>query len=457
MSASFSARCPALLIAAPASGQGKTTVTAALARLYVRRGLQVRVFKCGPDFLDPHWHQLASGAPVHQLDLWMTGEADCAQRLHVAAQEADLILIEGVMGLFDGDPSAADLAQRFGVPVLAVVDASAMAGTFGALAFGLQHYRPGLPWAGVLANRVGSARHADMLRAGLREPQDWQGALMRVTLGADVGTARAAGALLPERHLGLVAAHELLDSQQRLDAAADALAATPLGQMSAQDLQCWAVDFPAPARSEAVPALLVGRTVAVARDAAFCFIYAANAQCLTQMGARVVFFSPLHDAALPQCDAVWLPGGYPELHTAQIAVNTGMQASLRAHVGAGKPLWAECGGMMALMEAITLPDGSTDPLWGLLPGRVTMQKRLAALGPQQLTVAGHTLRGHTFHYSTSDSSATVVARTTRPGEVPAPDSGEALYQQGSIHASYFHAWFPSSPEAVAHLMGGVPL
>ena len=457
MTPTSSARCPALLVAAPASGQGKTTVTAALARLHARRGLQVRVFKCGPDFLDPHWHQLASGAPVHQLDLWMTGEADCARRLHAAAQEADLILIEGVMGLFDGDPSAADLAQHFGVPVLAVVDASAMAGTFGALAFGLQHYRPGLPWAGVLANRVGSARHADMLQAGLREPQDWLGALMRVTLKADVGAARAAGALLPERHLGLVAAHELLDSQQRLDAAADALAATPLGQMTAQDLQRWAVDFPAPAHTAAVPALLAGRTVAVARDAAFCFIYAANVQCLTHMGARVVFFSPLHDAALPQCDAVWLPGGYPELHAAQIAANTGMQASLRAHVGAGKPLWAECGGMMALMESIALADGSTAPLWGLLPGQVTMQKRLAALGPQQLAVAGHTLRGHTFHYSTCDSSATVVARTARPGEVPVPDAGEALYQQGSIHASYFHAWFPSSPEAVAHLMGGVPL
>ena len=456
-SAVAAARCPALLIAAPASGQGKTTVTAALARLFTRRGLKVRVFKCGPDFLDPHWHQLASGAPVHQLDLWMTGEADCTRCLHAAAQEADLILIEGVMGLFDGDPSAADLAQRFGVPVLAVVDASAMAGTFGALAFGLQHYRPGLPWAGVLANRVGSARHADMLQAGLRQPQDWLGALMRVAAGADAGATRAAGALLPERHLGLVAAHELLDSQQRLDAAADALAATPLGQMTAQDLQRWAVDFPAPAHMPAVPALLAGRTVAVGRDAAFCFIYDANVQLLEQMGARVVFFSPLRDTALPACDAVWLPGGYPELHTAQIAANTGMQASLSAHVAAGKALWAECGGMMALMELIALADGCTAPLWGLLPGQVTMQKRLAALGPQQLAVAGHTLRGHTFHYSTCDSSATVVARTARPGEVPALDSGEALYQQGSIHASYFHAWFPSSPEAVAHLMGGAPL
>ena len=424
----------------------------------------MRVFKCGPDFLDPHWHQLATGAPVHQLDLWMTGVDDCAARLHAAAQDADLILIEGVMGLFDGDPSAADLSQRFGVPVLAVVDASAMAGTFGALAFGLQHYRPGLPWAGVLANRVGSARHADMLQAGLRDANDWMGALMRVSPAeatADAtnatvrpGTGKAGAALLPERHLGLVAAHELPDSLARLDAAADALAATPLGRMTMHDLQRWAVDFPAPVQASAVPSLLQGRTVAVARDAAFCFIYAANLQTLAQMGARVVFFSPLHDAAVPDCDALWLPGGYPEMHTAQIAANTGMLASLRAHVAAGKPIWAECGGMMALFESITLADGSTAPLWGLLPGQVAMQKRLAALGPQHLTVGGrHTLRGHTFHYSTAASSAPVVTRTARAGEPVAPDAGEALYRHGSIHASYFHAWFPSSPEAVAHLLG----
>jgi len=445
------ARCPAILIAAPASGQGKTTVTAALARLHARQGRRVRVFKCGPDFLDPHWHQLASGAPVHQLDLWMNGEADCAQRLHAAAQESDLILIEGVMGLFDGTPSAADLAQRFGVPVLAVVDASAMAGTFGALAFGLRHYRAGLPWAGVLANRVGSARHADMLRDGLQDADDWMGALMRVAPG-DVAT-KASAPLLPERHLGLVVAHELHDAMERLDAAADALAATPFGQMGLDDLQRWAVDFPVPAATP-VPPLLAGRTVAVGRDEAFCFIYGANLQCLEQMGARVVFFSPLHDAALPACDAVWLPGGYPELHAATIAANTAMQASLRAHVAAAKPLWAECGGMMALFDSIALADGSEQALWGLLPGRVAMQKRLAALGPQHLTVAGHTLRGHTFHYSTAQSTAPVVGRTARPQALPAPDAGEALYRQGSIHASYFHAWFASSPGAVAHLLGG---
>ena len=237
--------------------------------------------------------------------------------------------------------------------------------------------------------------------------------------------------------------------------AADALAATPLGQMTAPDLQRWAVEFPAPDNTMPVPTLLTGRTVAVGRDAAFCFTYAANLQTLEQLGARVVFFSPLDDAALPECDAVWLPGGYPELHTERIAANTGMKASLMAHVLQRKPLWAECGGMMALFESITLTDGTQHPVWGLLPGHVTVHKRLAALGPQQLVVDGHTLRGHTFHYSTAQSDAPVVSRTSRPDEPVAADAGEALYRLGSIHASYFHAWFPSNPVAVARLLGGV--
>ncbi len=446
-----SASCPALLVAAPASGQGKTTVTAALARLHARQGRRVRVFKCGPDFLDPHWHQLASGAPVHQLDLWMTGEADVRARLHAAAQECDLILIEGVMGLFDGQPSAADLALRLGLPVMAVVDASAMAGTFGALAYGLQHYQQGLRWAGVLANRVATQRHAQMLQDGLREPEDWLGALVRVSLHDD-----AKADLLPERHLGLVSAQELPDGLARLGAAADALTHTPLGQMALADWQArWSVDFAAPDGGAApTPPLLQGRTVAVARDAAFSFIYPANIDCLQRLGAQVVFFSPLQDAALPPCDALWLPGGYPELHADQLSANASMRASLQAHVAAGKPVWAECGGMVALSESIAQTDGRCQPLWGLLPGRATQQRRLAGLGPQQLAWEGHTLRGHTFHYSTLASDVPQVARTARPGEASAPGVGEALYRQGSIHASYFHAWFESSPTAVAALFRG---
>ena len=434
--------CPAILIAAPASGQGKTTVTSALARLHTRQGRRVRVFKCGPDFLDPYWHTLASGAPVYQLDLWMTGEADCRARLHAAAGDADLILVEGVMGLYDGEPCAADLAQRFGLHVLAVVDASAMAGTFGALAFGLQHYRADMPWAGVLANRVASARHAEMLRSSVREPAQWMGAVMR---NADM--------TLPERHLGLTVASEVPDALQRLDAAADALAQTPLGQMSLQEMQRWSTRF-APAEVGAEPAAvpaLQGRTIAVARDAAFCFIYTANLECLRALGAELVFFSPLTDTAVPASDALWIPGGYPELHASTIAANTALRGSLAHYVAQGKPVWAECGGMMALFDTLVTVDAQRYAMWGLLRGEVTMNKRLAGLGPQQLALESGTLRGHTFHYSTTATSLAAAARTARPNTHPAQDVGEAVWQQGAVRASYFHAWFPSCPAAVVEL------
>lgn len=441
------AHCPAILVAAPASGQGKTTVACALARLYSRRGLNVRVFKCGPDFLDPYWLELASGAPVYQLDLWMTGATDCAQRLHEAASEADLIIVEGVMGLFDGDPSAADLAQYFGLNVLAVIDAGAMAGTFGALAHGLQTYRRGLRFAGILANRVASVGHAEMLKVSLRDASQWQGALMR-----------DAALTLPERHLGLVMTTELGDAHARLDAAADALASTPLGQMTADELQKWSVDFMPPADvsdKRSVEKPLLGQTIAIARDAAFCFIYAANVDCLRQLGADIIFFSPLNDAELPPCDALWLPGGYPELHTQPLGKNKSMIRSIQRHVDANKPVWAECGGMMALFEQLETVDQAKSPLWGLLPGQVTMQKRLAALGPQQLDAFQDLglapLRGHTFHYSTCTTSLVPVTHTQAAPGKKLRGEGEALYASGSIRASYFHAWFASSPLAAAQL------
>lgn len=188
----MSRACPALLVSAPASGQGKTTLTAALARLHTRAGRRVRVFKCGPDFLDPQILERASGAPVQSLDLWMCGPQDAAARLHEAAAQADLILVEGVMGLYDGAPSSADIARRFGLPVLAVLDAGAMAQTFGALVHGLATYGDGVNLLGVMANRVGSAYHATLLRQSLPAGVSWYGAL-----GSD------AGAALPQRHLGL--------------------------------------------------------------------------------------------------------------------------------------------------------------------------------------------------------------------------------------------------------------
>jgi cobyrinic acid a,c-diamide synthase len=434
--------CPALLVAAPASGQGKTTITAALARLMVRSGKRVRVFKCGPDFLDPYWLALASGHPVYQLDLWMTGETDCRARLAQAAHEADLVIVEGVMGLFDGEPSAADLAQRFDLPVLAVIDASAMAGTFGALAFGLQHYSSELPWAGVLANRVASENHAQMLANAVDQAQ-WMGAVHR---NNEIS--------LPERHLGLTMASEVTDALARLDRAADALAATRLGEIAvdAQARQlAWGVSFEDQVVTPEIVQRLAGVRIAVARDAAFCFIYQANLDTLRALGATVMFFSPLGDTALPECDAVWLPGGYPELHMSAITANQAFQKSLVAHVRASKPVWAECGGMIALFDAIVTLEGQAYAAWGLLEGTVRMQSRLAGLGPQQMRIGEHILRGHTFHYSKCETALTPVDRSSRPNTLPSPQVGEALYSQGSIRASYFHAWFASSPEATAAL------
>ena len=440
--------CAAVLVAAPASGQGKTTVAAALARLHTRAGRRVRAFKCGPDFLDPQWLSLATGASVHSLDLWMNGEDDCRARLHEAAASSDLVIVEGVMGLFDGSPSAADLAERFGLPVLAVIDAGAMAGTFGALAFGLQNFRPGLPWAGVLANRVARERHAGMLRDALREPLQWLGGLPK---NADFS--------LPERHLGLVMAQETDDAMVRLDAVADALAATPLGRMAVGELPQVRFDVPAKAEAGALP--LTGRTVAVARDAAFAFIYPANLDVLAALGARLEFFSPLAGDALPTCDAVWLPGGYPELHAETLAGCTALRDALASHAASGKPLWAECGGMMSLFETLKTADGQVHRMWGLLPGGVTMQKRLAGLGPQRLWTDTGELRGHTFHYSTCDTAHPAAARTSRPESAPGKSSGrpsgEAVYVSGSVRASYFHAWFASNPEAAAQLFDARPI
>ncbi|WP_437880607.1 cobyrinate a,c-diamide synthase [Pseudomonas sp. LRF_L74] len=423
--------CPALLIAAPASGQGKTTVTAALARLHARAGRRVRVFKCGPDFLDPMILARASGNPVYQLDLWMVGEEECRRLLWEAARAADLILIEGVMGLFDGAPSAADLARRFGVPVLGVIDGAAMAQTFGALAHGLATFQADLPFAGVLANRTGSLRHGDILRDSLPSSINWYGAL-----------PRDAAIELPSRHLGLVQAEELADLDARLDAAADAL------QASAGDVLPRPVVFSAPV-TEAPGLLLNGVRIGVARDRAFAFLYQANLDLLRQLGADLRFFSALDDEALPEVDSLYLPGGYPELHLQQLAANRSMHTAIRAHQHAGKPILAECGGMLYLLERLTDKQGDSAELLGLLPGRAVMQGRMAALGLQQVSLPEGELRGHTYHHSRLDCALPPLAVGRSPNQRPA---AEAVFRIGRLTASYIHFYMPSNPCAVAEIL-----
>jgi cobyrinic acid a,c-diamide synthase len=422
-------RCPALLVSAPASGQGKTTVTAALARRARRQGRRVRVFKTGPDFIDPMLLQRASGAPVYQLDLWMGGEAHCRSLLHEAAGQADLILIEGVMGLYDGQPSSADLAALFGVPVLAVIDGSAMAQTFGALAYGLSRYHENLPFHGVLANRVGNEYHAALLAQSLPAGLRFAG-----TLPPDAALA------LPERHLGLVQADEIADLETRLDRAAQALG-------EAADLAGLAPITFGPEAGEALPRSLAGVRIAVARDAAFSFIYQANLDVLQQLGAQLSFFSPLAEAALPEADALYLPGGYPELHAAQFAANRSLHQALRRHHAAGKPIVAECGGMMALFEDLTDVQGRRHAMAGLLPGGTAMQDSLQALALQAAELPGGALRGHGFHYSRLNTPL----RPALHAQTQDGGTGEAIFREGGLTASYLHFYFPSNPRAVAPL------
>ncbi len=422
--------CPALFITAPGSNHGKTTITAALARYHVEQGRKVRVFKSGPDFLDPMILERACGLPVYQLDLWMMGETECRRLLYEAALEADLILIEGVMGLFDGEPCSADVAELFSVSVLAVIDATGTAQTLGAIAYGLANYRPKLKFAGVLANNVASPRHTEMIMQGMPSDLHYFGGIPRNSRFA-----------LPERHLGLVQAEEVLDLESRMLAAAAAIASTGLANLPE------ALAFISP-KQEALPQLLSGIRIGIARDTAFSFIYAANLDLLRAMGATLVFFSPLADIELPDVNSIYLPGGYPELHLQTLQDNLAMKTALQSHFKQGKPIYAECGGMLYLLESLTDKAGNRGEMVGLLPGHAIMQNQLKGLGYQAAPMPGGVLRGHTFHHSLIETPLTPIAFG---GRLHNTSAGEAIYQLGQLTATYLHCYFASSPAVAAQL------
>ncbi|MFZ3088024.1 MAG: cobyrinate a,c-diamide synthase, partial [Methylotenera sp.] len=327
---------------------------------------------------------------------------------------------------YDGTPSSADIALRFGLPVILTIDAGGMAQTFGALAAGLLGYKLALIGAGVLANKVGSEGHAKLLRDSLPQHLSWFGAL-----------AKNESLSLPERHLGLFRASEIKDLEEKIETAAKALA-----ESSALPLPP-SVVFKAPG-GKTLPKLLANRTIAIARDAAFCFIYQANLDCLTEMGATLKFFSPLHDQGLPEADAYWLPGGYPELHLNEISNNSAIRHALQAAFNANKPILAECGGMMALSESI-----DNSPTFGLLPGKSQIHKRLQGLGSLRAELPQGELGAHTFHYGSFETTLVPIAgASTHFGKT------ENIYRHGSIHASFLHFYFASNPEAAAKLFLG---
>lgn len=414
-------QCPAVLISAPASGQGKTLTAAAMSRAWRDQGLNVIAFKCGPDFIDSMVLKAATGNPVYNLDLGMCGLEDGKAQLHHAAKTADVIILEGVMGLYDGTPSTADIAKAFNIPVALVIDASGMAQTFAAITHGLYNFDPAITKAGVIANKVGSAGHTKMLEAALPTETPWLGALVRDEQFS-----------LPERHLGLHLAAEITDLDDRIFAASKAL--TDSGDLALPPN----VSFDDPAHNASNP-LLAGKIIAIARDAAFCFIYPANTDCLEALGATLTYFSLLNDSSLPEADAYWIPGGYPELHLDSIQQNTEMRASLAKAVADNKPILAECGGMMVLGE--TLND---TPVFGLLTGDSQIQTKLQGLGTQHLEMDIGTIGAHTFHYGKFESPITPTY--TAKGKYGA---GEAIYHHKSIIASFLHFYFPSNHQLTA--------
>ncbi|MEL0083364.1 MAG: cobyrinate a,c-diamide synthase [Gammaproteobacteria bacterium] len=426
--------CPALLISAPASGQGKTTLVAALARYHRQQGRRVRVFKTGPDFIDPTLLEQASGHPVYQLDLWMVGKRACRQLLYEAALEADLILVEGVMGLFDGDPSSADLAQAFGLPIALVIDSSAMAQTFGAVALGLANYRGSLTIAGVVANRVAGPGHRTMLQQSLPVSVPWLG-----------GIAGSDTIQLPELHLGLQMADQIDSLEQKLDAASGLIANTELTQLPAP------VSF-SPAKGQPPPKCLKGVRIGVARDPAFCFVYPANLQLLEAMGAELRFFSPLTDTTLEGIDALYLPGGYPELFLDALADNQLMLNAINDFYAAGRPMVAECGGMLYLLDALQDQQGRQRALAGVITATARVDQRLAGIGLQGAEFDQGFLRGHTFHYAAFVEPPVFTATARRSDSSPAGgEPGEGLIRQRNLVASFLHWYFPSNPAASAAL------
>lgn len=431
--------CPALFLTAPSSGEGKTTITAALARYFRDQGKVVRVFKTGPDYLDPQILAQASGQDVEQLDLWMAGENYCQQKLYEAAKNADLILVEGAMGMFDGEPSSADLAARFNIPVAIVMNVKGMAQTAAAIAMGLANYRSDISVAGLIANNCGTERHAQLIRDALPESLP-----LLATLARDPEVA------LPERHLGLVQAAEVYDElEQRFGLGAEWIKG-PLETINQITNLPEPVEFFSAELPEVEP-LLADKRIAIARDEAFSFIYDANLRLLKQMGAELKFFSPLHDSELPEADSLWLPGGYPELHAKALSDNKIMRAQIREFHSAGKPILAECGGFLYCLEDLTDLEDNCRTMTGILKGHGAMRGKRGCQGMQTAMLPEGEVQAHAHHRSRSSDTPEPVGHGRRQRH-PAP--GEAIYREQGLTASYLHLFFASNPEAIAAIFSG---
>lgn len=439
---------PRVVIAAPHSGSGKSTVASGLMAALARDAV-VQGYKVGPDYIDPGYHTAATARPSRNLDTWMLPHDGVLSSFARASQGADVAVIEGVMGLYDGYDaltergSTAEVAKLLGAPVVLVIDVGRMARSAGAIALGYREFDPALNLAGVICNNVASEKHALWVRQAI------EGIGLPV-LGC---VPRTPELTIPERHLGLhTAVERSAEVVAFLEQAAELIAASvDLPRLLALAAAASPLEVPL---AEAPSSVLGGPRIAIAYDAAFCFYYEDNFELLRAAGAELAFFSPLNDAALPEgATGLYLGGGYPELYAEQLAANWPMIEAIRTAIASGMPTYAECGGLMTLTESIEDLAGISHPMIGAVPGRARMRDRLA-MGYRHVTATRDTLllpaggqtRGHEFHYSDwvdrPDDDLAAYAITPRLSEDVRTDG----YASGNLLASYIHLHFGASPE-----------
>ncbi len=444
---------PRVVIAATQSGSGKTTIVTGLLAAFREKGLRVQSYKIGPDYIDPGYHALASGRPAHNLDTWLVPEERLPDIFQRTAGDADIAVIEGVMGLYDGGrngiSSTAQVAKLLNAPVLLVINAKSMGESAAALAMGFRAYDPAVQLAGVILNRLGSPTHREMIEE----------ALARLDIPVYGAVFRNDGMTMPERHLGLVPVEENLREKETVAEIGRTVAA----QVDLEKIRVLAADAPPLEYPGSTPAPVRRRArIAVARDEAFSFYYPESLQVLEAQGAEILPFSPLHDDSLPETDGLLLGGGFPEMFAKELYANASMRESIRRAAEAGLPIYAECGGFMYLMREMTDFEGNTFPMLGVIPGRVMMNRRLQTVGYVRaemlrdtvLGPKGTVLKGHEFHFSSeaAPEDAAEYPRAFSFCRTRRPEPYDAGYARGNILGSYLHLHFAGCPQAAARFV-----
>ncbi|MBB5336162.1 cobyrinate a,c-diamide synthase [Pectinatus brassicae] len=442
---------PRIVLAAPQSSSGKTTIVTGILRALRNKKMQVQPYKIGPDYIDPSYHALAAGRAGHNLDTWLVAEEKIDELFIKTSHTADISIIEGVMGLYDGGKngisSTAQLAKKLQAPVILVINCRSMGDSAAALALGFKTYDKDINFAGVILNCLGSDTHEQMIRE----------AMEKISIPV-LGAVRRDNAMqMPERHLGLTPAGEK-DTEEKISYIAEKIAQQiDLAELLAVAQTASRLEIAADIAAEKIVKTV---KIAVARDKAFSFYYEASLAVLEKYGAEIEFFSPLDDENLPECDAIILGGGFPELFVNELSANKLMLQSLQRAAANNMPIYAECGGFMYLMQEIIDFDGKVWPMAGIIPARAVMQQKLQTVGyvtakalkANILLDTAENIRGHEFHFSVQEEPANDFPWAF----IFTKNRNNAQYKAGycykNILASYLHMHFLGAPKSAEHFV-----